>query len=397
MKKRRIIIGLLLILAVIPVAVWRLTIPAVPVSFTGDAPPGRFAALSEFDGKPIIDIKLPGGSRWVYPKKRKLAHKGVDHDAICGYWEVTEPLNDRTREVRLVIGGQNFDPMLSDAETSTSPLPAAPIAVAHSLTVYGTYSRAEGNLIALPYVTDAKYANAKLELRGKTYDVILPVRAKDGAKGRKTTTVKAGPYQLDFKPTEWRTSYGDMGFVISMPKTKGRYFNLMVERYQPTWGSTGSVSFAQVFDFDRGMMNTNLSRTAKSKITGRLVELAPSPVKLIVTRSKDIINLRDPKTNKVLFGSGGGYYHGGNGGYTAFSYKGLTFGNMRMVAPQSLKEAFAKIPSGAEVDLIGYKTVGRHEFSGELDVPPPLKIDGPYPMYSFISRSIAVPVKTSVP
>lgn len=373
MRRRRLWGFLIAALLVLPLVTWWFSRPPTVISFTGERPAGRFVPITEFEGKPWFDFKLPGGNRWTYPQKSKLEHRGIDHKVICGYWEpdVTDYAN---LDVRIFIDGlEYYVPISTREDPKVSPSASVkPVSIHRSFTsspfVSSLVPAYPGRpMIALPYATDEKYSKATLEINGSSYEIKLPVKKEFGSAGRKPSVVKAGPYDVELVPKAWPISYAPLEFTATVTGSGSGEFDMTISTKTDTPGFTGNE---MVMLSDVGVNSpfaVTLPRYASNELGITMAESTFKPIKLTVNRPAGKVQIATPD-GTVIFGPGQTISRSP----LSISLDGIPISNFP-VAASAIEDKVKHVPNGGtitgriKVEKLAY------DLKVKLDVPPPIE------------------------
>lgn len=398
-RRGRIGIGIGVAALALPPAAWLISRPRIPVEFVGLTPPGHFVFKEEFVGKPIVDFKLPGGYKLTYPKKRKLAIDSTDANAICGYFELDQPVKLWGRGVSFNIGGKEVatqlsyvdDPVATTAVKTSTPLPAGTIVVrgrspSSSSTI--TYFTSTGGvsfpgtskaLIPIPYAIDEAHRDVTLAIESKEYKLRLPVTKALGPSIRKPILAKFGPYEINIKASPWLLSTQTVEFSAKS-NVKGK-MKLMLETKwdRPSTSSFYSPNMTDTIIFEEGFEYPFLfPRYLEGKsAAGFVYELAETKIKLRAKRAT-------PKSSPELYLEDGRCIYGGQAGsqFGHYGYKALVVkGKFISDSPRVQRQGrhvsnFHLIKDGEIIDAVGYKVVNKWPIKLDFDIPPPMK-NGP--------------------
>lgn len=370
-----------------PPAIWFVSRPRMPIEFLGTKPDAKFLFREEFEGKPWINWKAPGGTMITYPQKRVLAG-GKPDPALAGYLQYP-PSASGTYPFGLTdfleVGGERlYLPLAFIPDPSTPKTSPAMSIRGGSVTsirsvVYFTRATGSSNDIVLrgiPFATDGAYRNAVLTHDNQRYPVRLAVSKSFGPAVRRTETFKVGKWTVTAKPRPWKLTTQDMRFDLTTNAPAGTIF-----AFRPKWKPVSTAtpymySVQNPYVVEGGRETTLIIPRwqATAKFEGDIVELEPVPITLRCERGETIRK----KEFRLFFKNGDLAYFQNSGqnmeknDFLMMDVRGRRiiangYGNATDGKPME----FSRIKDNEDIEAVGYRAKTKTAIQGEFDVPAP--------------------------
>lgn len=371
-----------------PPAIWFVSRPRMPIEFLGSKPDAKFLFREEFEGKPWINWKAPGGTMITYPQKKVLAG-GKPDPALAGYLQYP-PSTSGTYPLGvtdfLEVGGERlylpvaFIPDPSTPKTSPAmSIRGGSISSIRTIVYFRGIAGASNDIVlrGIPFATEEAYRDAVLTHDNQRYPVRLAVSEAFGPAIRRTETFKVGKWTVTAKPRPWKLTTQDMRFDLTTDAPPG--VKLI---FRPKWKPVATsppfmYSVQNPYVIEGGRETTLIIPRwqATAKFGGDIVELESVPITLRCERGETI---HKKKEFRLFFKNGDLAYFQNSGqkmeknGFLMMDVRGRRiiangYGNATDGKPMD----FSRIKDNEEVEAVGYRAKTKTAIQGEFDVPAP--------------------------
>lgn len=362
-RRGRVWVTICTLAVVLPPSLWFVARPRVPIEFVGEAPQFEFIYADEFKGKPLVDFKLPGGGRVVYPKKRKsIFLEETDIRRIAGFL--------------LFSGIPERDRLYGNYQIAGEVIPARSSDVDDGRHKSGSFFLQGVPISPVPFATAEEFREVTLilyklgsERPSGQWKLRLPLGAGIGDSKRSTTKLHLGPLSITLEPRPWPLSTAPLSYRVVSQVPAGKVYLLHLR-----WIEENPEDYYVILEgkVDAPLLVENAS--PQQRLTASLTELRPEVLNVRVRRKEEYnVELFLPDGRRIYESSRAQHL-------SEMGFSMLEFRSKRVLSNdielQSGDTSLMGIKDGERTFAIGYRAGKVWKEKAVFDTPPTFRDRG---------------------